>query len=394
MTGFDSTLEESPDWSAIYAGMDQPAAKPAPKPKKAPKLGSNPLEEYDLLDFLADNPIELPPADQRTGKGEYDQLENSGISRYYRQFIIKPVTQSRGSATPDVRAQEAYDYKNQDGTPRPLIASPDADTLINSIVSAIANRQQTRAEIKRRDRREQEMVAQMDRFNRDKADGGQPIDLNAARVGDSIILNGENLEIAEVQTDEDGYTTSITLRDHTKYGIQRIGPDELLLVDEYIPRPRPAPVAEDEFGLAAETEEEMQARLAREDQQRRLQERANRPLAGNAGEFGTPDLLDTTAGDMALFNQPLANQLNAGDTRQDDLPSRSNLERDQPDAGIADGSGSDGVQPGPRAVDRNEQPLDGTGEGSGNAGQSGPTPADLPAALGGITGDLSEGRSV
>ncbi len=51
-----------------------------------------------------------------------------------------------------------------------------------------------------------------------------------------------------------------------------------------------------------QTDEELAAELAKEKQRAELRERAGRPLVGTAGEYGTGDFLDQTAGQMSLFN--------------------------------------------------------------------------------------------
>lgn len=57
------------------------------------------------------------------------------------------------------------------------------------------------------------------------------------------------------------------------------------------------------FELERVTAAELDAERARADERAKLAERQARALKGDAGEFGTPDMLDPTAGDMALFSQ-------------------------------------------------------------------------------------------
>lgn len=62
----------------------------------------------------------------------------------------------------------------------------------------------------------------------------------------------------------------------------------------------------DDFQLQPATAEELEAEARKQAQAKAIDDRRARPLQGNAGEFGTPDMLDTTAGPMALFGQPLS----------------------------------------------------------------------------------------
>ncbi len=57
------------------------------------------------------------------------------------------------------------------------------------------------------------------------------------------------------------------------------------------------------FGLQSATPEQMAQEQAAAERKAEIAKRQQAPLSGSAGEYGTPDMLDNTAGDMALFNQ-------------------------------------------------------------------------------------------
>jgi len=59
----------------------------------------------------------------------------------------------------------------------------------------------------------------------------------------------------------------------------------------------------DDLQLESVTPEQMAAEAKAQADRAKIQERQSRPLTGSAGEFGTPDMLDNTAGPMALFGQ-------------------------------------------------------------------------------------------
>ena len=380
------SLRGTHNWEAVNAPTPTTEATSSQKPKrKRGQLGKNPYESYDILDWLSENPIALPPKEARKGRGEYDWLEDGRVSRYYRQFITSSTQQAIGAATPDTRAQEAYDFKTPDGQPAPLISEPSADALSEAIVGAIGKRQQMRAEIKRSQRVLDEQEKQRIRFDKDKGDGDIPIDINELYPGDALVINGESLDVTEVAHDEDGYVTGATLRDGTKYGVQFVNPEEVILVDQFVPTSRETD-AEDPFSLDQESDEEMQARLKTEADRQRIAERQNASLTGTAGEYGTSDMFDNTAGPMALFNQPLAKPEVSNDTQQNDLPGSINLERDQPDSATPVTRGESGLQSGSGSVVQDGRSLDEAGSEGGDAAGRGPVPANVPAALGGETG--------
>lgn len=74
------------------------------------------------------------------------------------------------------------------------------------------------------------------------------------------------------------------------------------------------------FELQPVSAEELEAEARKQAQAKALEDRRTRPLQGTAGEFGTPDMLDNTAGPMALFGQV--------ERIRDDLPEAQPLVRE------------------------------------------------------------------
>lgn len=289
---------------------EQVAAEGKKKPKKAQRLGRNPAGK-DILDYLQENKIAVPPPDQRVGKGEYDWLKT--ISPYYRQFIIKQVPNTANVATPDTRAQEAYN-ENQN-----LVSAPNANALQEAIADAIAGRSQTRAQIVRQKRYEKHAEKQHRDFEKARVDGGERLNMDDLYEGDVVVLNGEHMKVVNVDHDDEGRVTSVRLQDGTMFGIQEVNADQVVLVDEVIPAERddtasdfaPTDDSEDLTLAPPESSDEMDVRLAKDAKRRadeakkqQLKDQWSTPRKGTAGEFGTPDMLDNTAGDMALFSQP------------------------------------------------------------------------------------------
>lgn len=198
----------------------------------------------DILDFLNENRIYLPPKAQRGG--EVDFLANDDrVSRYFRQFIT---TRDSASSTADVIADRAVDAGL-------LPTGSTANELAEAIEQAITARKSTRAQLKREGARERQAESQTTAFYRDTADGPVRIDPAELVNGDVLIVEGTPLKVTNVESDEDGYVTSVTLQDGKKYGIQTVSGDYVFLVDEFRPSQR-RPAAEVGEFLPAGTEPE------------------------------------------------------------------------------------------------------------------------------------------
>ena len=103
-----------------------------------------------------------------------------------------------------------------------------------------------RAEIAKEKRRENLKLKQFKNFDKAAQSGDVPVtaghvDLGADEyrglmVGDELTIKGEKLEVTRVHEDEDGNVIGATLKDGPSYGVQEIGPDYVMLVDEFKPR--------------------------------------------------------------------------------------------------------------------------------------------------------------
>ena len=63
--------------------------------------------------------------------------------------------------------------------------------------------------------------------------------------------------------------------------------------------------AEEAFNLETITAKQLDAEMEKAARKAKLTAKQAAPLQGSAGEYGTPDMLDITAGPMALFSQPV-----------------------------------------------------------------------------------------
>lgn len=269
-----------------------------------PMIPDSPLGAYDILDYLNENPLRVArKGSEEEGLAENDWQERYDVPMYYRKFIASTV---RGRNPADV-ADAAF----REG----LIREPTTDALMDEVQSVIRARTQYRVEFRRREKELREEAKQVTSFEKDQAkkadrDAATLVALEEVQQGDEMTINGERAVVKQVQWDEDGYLTNVVIEDGKRYGVLNLDPQTRagIFVDEWTPRQRAAaPAAEDfapeGFELETLTGAELDAERARADQRAKLAERQERALKGDAGEFGTPDMLDPTAGDMALFNQ-------------------------------------------------------------------------------------------
>ena len=111
------------------------------------------------------------------------------------------------------------------------------------IKSGIAEYEKARSEKGAPTEEEQrESSAEQQRIDFEKATESGPITLdpNALAKGDVLIIEGERATVTNVEFDEDGNTTSFTIRDGTKFGVQTVDGELAVHVDDYQPVERSA----------------------------------------------------------------------------------------------------------------------------------------------------------
>jgi hypothetical protein len=267
---------------------------------KRPVIPDSPLGSYDILDFLNENPLNVAvKGSAQEGQAGYDWQERYNIPMYYRKFIA---TTERGHS-PDTLLGMAQ------AAGFPNIQS--VDDLMNEVQSTINARTQYRVQFRQRDKALKQEAQQVSSFEKDQAKAGDRdktlVALDEVTPGDEMLINGEKAVVRKIDYDEDGYLTNVVIEDGKRYGVLSLDPTTRagVFVDEYQPRQREqaAPDFEDPFTMQSVSAEELAAEKARAKQRADLAERQSATLKGNAGEYGTPDMLDSTAGDMALFNQ-------------------------------------------------------------------------------------------
>jgi hypothetical protein len=268
---------------------------------KRPVIPDSPLGSYDILDFLNENPLNVAvKGSTQEGQAGYDWQERYNIPMYYRKFIA---TTQRGHS-PDTLLGMAQ------AAGFPGIQS--VDDLMNEVQSTINARTQYRVQFRQRDKALRQEAQQVSSFEKDQAKAGDRdktlVALDDVAPGDEMLINGEKAVVRKIDYDEDGYLTNVVIEDGKRYGVLSLDPTTRagVFVDEYQPRQREqaAPDFEDPFTMQSVSDEELAAEKARAKQRADLAERQSAALKGNAGEYGTPDMLDSTAGDMALFSQP------------------------------------------------------------------------------------------
>lgn len=188
-------------------------AGPAPLPR-------DPDGNLDLLNYLNENPIRAPRrGTEGTAAAEYDWRESGDFDPAFRSRIMQ-----EGAPNIDQRAQEAYDLG--------FIPEPTPQALADEVRSAIAKRQQQRrqgpAQSKIMDEMERVQIA-FDRTQERLATTGQPVNLDDLAPGDTLRIDGQPITVADIEYDEDGYTTRALLR--TPTGTVRVTPETNLRAD-------------------------------------------------------------------------------------------------------------------------------------------------------------------
>ncbi len=188
-------------------------AGPAPLPR-------DPDGNLDLLNYLNENPIRAPRrGTEGSAAAEYDWRESGDFDPAYRTRIMQ-----EGAPNIDQRAQEAFDLG--------FIPAPTPEALANEVRSVIAKRQQQRqqgpAQSKIMDEMERAQIA-FDRTQERLASTGQPVNLDDLAPGDTLRIDGQPITVADIEYDEDGYTTRALLR--TPTGTVRVTPETNLRAD-------------------------------------------------------------------------------------------------------------------------------------------------------------------
>lgn len=207
----------------------------------------------------------------------------------------------RGTTRPDVAADELYKAG--------LIPDAHPSTMWNALDSASKSAREQAGGASRESKAEAQTVDFEKQSLRPNAAGKLPVLSDDLKPGDQVQIAGESLEVKDV--DEHG---NVTLRDGTRFGIQHVNKGQILYVQDHTTEKTPEgetlfPPGWDEppdMSQPLELKPQTDAEIAAEKARAKLEARQAAPLKGSAGEMGTPDLLDTTAGDTPLFNQPAA----------------------------------------------------------------------------------------
>jgi hypothetical protein len=213
-------------------------AGPAPLPR-------DPDGNLDLLNYLNENPIRAPRrGTEGSAAAEYEWRESGDFDPAYRSRIMQ-----EGAPNIDQRAQEAYDLG--------FIPEPTAEALANGVRNVIDKRNQQRrqgpGQAKLLNEQERAQV-QFEQTQERLATTGQPVNLDDLAPGDTLRIGGQPVTVADIDYDEDGYTTRALLR--TPTGTVRVTPETNLRADRAVKESLTAqPSLEDlnaQLALAAE----------------------------------------------------------------------------------------------------------------------------------------------
>ena len=212
-----------------------------PQVRAVPVIPDSPLGVMDSLDFLNEMPIAIG----RSGTGgELDWQETASIPKYYRPFIA-----SEQGQPIDTVAQAAYEAN--------LIPQPTADALMQRVQQDIGARRTYRVEGRKQTRdlltrEKQEVSFDKSQNKLERQPNAQPVPTDALVTGDRMTIDGEEVIVRAVESDEDGYPTKVVLEDGKRFGVQEFNPQTKtgLFVDEFQPRARAEGSTEGPFSKA------------------------------------------------------------------------------------------------------------------------------------------------
>lgn len=200
-----------------------------PQVRSVPVIPDSPLGYRDSLDFLNEMPIAIG----RSGTGgELDWQETANIPKYYRPFIA-----NEQGLPIDVVAEAAYEAN--------LIPQPTADALMKRVQEDIGARRTYR--VQGREQKAELLTREKQTVSFDKSQtklGNKPtamqVPFEALATGDQLTIDGEQVTVRAVESDEGGYLTKVVLEDGKKFGVQEFNPQsrEGVFVDAFDPKPR------------------------------------------------------------------------------------------------------------------------------------------------------------
>lgn len=295
------------------------AAEVKQRPKYRMKFDRREDGAVDILEWMAGESIRLerPPRPKRNRAGQVTNSfgEHDGLRALRENFPVhfRALTHAGGYKI-DEAAMMAADQG--------FIPDGHVDTFMAAIEAAIKDRRRLKGEVRAREREiEKEgdkalrqgrrQDAAFKKANTADADS-QAITSEDMIPGMELEVDGEPMTVMDVQYDEDGNWQGAMLEDGDRFGRQWIEPGEIVHADPgSVKNSEAQPLTDDPFSLPegdpfnleAVSAEQLVTEQAKAKERATIADRQNAPLKGDAGEYGTADMFDTTAGDMALFNQ-------------------------------------------------------------------------------------------
>ncbi|WP_395735127.1 hypothetical protein, partial [Prosthecobacter sp.] len=115
----------------------------------------------------------------------------------------------------DQVAQRAFDEG--------LIADPSPDALIKAVQDTIGARTTYKMEVRRQEKNLRDQERRTVEFDKAQTasvkDGGKAVDFQQMSPGDKLAIDGEDVEVMRVETDEAGFSTTVTLKDGKRFGV-------------------------------------------------------------------------------------------------------------------------------------------------------------------------------
>jgi len=197
-----------------HSVKDEPVESQVPSVTTEPIVPKTIEHPYDVLDAIEENGIKisLPSA-----QAIQEDFKPTGSVR-------NAFTRTGGYGVDDV-LQMLRNSGQFTG-----IASED--DLLTALRNVDAQRKSAKTESKRLNNVLNEQAKQHEAFQDQAVDGNikgdiDKVPLDQLLPGDEFEIGGEKLKVKNLETDEDGYLTAVEVEDGSKFGVQRLAPDQV-----------------------------------------------------------------------------------------------------------------------------------------------------------------------
>ena len=284
-----------------FAATAAPAPAPAAKtPRRITSRMSRPQELFQnnpvVAAIISKGGI-MSKTRARTEMGPEWWEQNKSLyddAPVFRNPTFNTIYSRTGTLTPDKLAQALA----SEG-----IIADDVNALWVELNKAADSASRINRQSNDEDERMDQMEKQTIAFEKGIADtSNTPVEAWKLEVGDEVVVDGEPMEVTDIEFDDRSNPEIITLKDGSKFGVQIVGANQVIYVESL--KKNPANYDEGEpnidFGLDTQTDAQIKEEAAAAKRKAEIEERRNRKLTGSTGDL-TADMFG--GGETPLFNE-------------------------------------------------------------------------------------------